>query len=483
MLTTTFNIVVFGKKGIYWEVSEPCAHALRRAGHQVRYSWDVLCPDSINLVFGAHLAPLDVFAEFNGRAVIYNLEQAGADVKWFTAAYLRILKRFAVWDYSAQNIITLKRYGIFNAQHVPLGYVPEMSMIRPAPVQDIDVLFYGVVNDRRAEVLRKIEQLGMSVYTTDCGDKVLLGSARDEYIARAKVVLNMHYYADTQIFEIVRVSYLLSNRKAVVAEIGENTEIDAELVDAVAGGTLEQLPELCQRLVQDDVLRHRLEQRGFAAFSRRNHEEFVARALAQRADWGPIAPAEHDTSAIPLPETLSINHWRSDCLNLSADEDADLHYALDRPLFGDGTQLSSWRFGRFALEKYQFNKITVREVFERVADLHATLAELLAWLSPDGVLEIEAPYDLSSGAWAHGANRRAFNERSWAGIIEAYNLACEQGERLVIVSHGWGIANEFGLKTLQAMDGDWEATARVPRAVDALGVRLKRVASHVESQR
>jgi hypothetical protein len=55
---------------------------------------------------------------------------------------------------------------------------------------------------------------------------------RDRLIARAKVVLNMHYY-DARVFEIVRVSYLLSNEKAVVAECGATTTIEPDIRDAV----------------------------------------------------------------------------------------------------------------------------------------------------------------------------------------------------------------------------------------------------------
>ena len=54
------------------------------------------------------------------------------------------------------------------------------------------------------------------------------GAERDALIARARLVLNLHFYP-TAIFELVRVSYLLANGKAVVAECGPETEIDADI--------------------------------------------------------------------------------------------------------------------------------------------------------------------------------------------------------------------------------------------------------------
>ena len=42
------------------------------------------------------------------------------------------------------------------------------------------------------------------------------GAERDRLIARSRLVLNVHYFP-THIFEMIRVSYLLANRTAVVA--------------------------------------------------------------------------------------------------------------------------------------------------------------------------------------------------------------------------------------------------------------------------
>jgi hypothetical protein len=39
---------------------------------------------------------------------------------------------------------------------MPVGYVPELERIRPAPAEDIDVLFFGSVNDRRQRVLDQL---------------------------------------------------------------------------------------------------------------------------------------------------------------------------------------------------------------------------------------------------------------------------------------------------------------------------------------
>ena len=136
--------------------------------------------------------------------------------------------QFTVWDYSVRNMERLRPIGVTRSVHVPIGYVPELSRIDAAADQNIDVLFYGLVEQRRGRVLKALMDAGLTV-------KVLqgvYGAERDKYIARSKVVLNMHLY-EARIFEVARVSYLLANAKAVVSECGEHTEIEDGFRDAL----------------------------------------------------------------------------------------------------------------------------------------------------------------------------------------------------------------------------------------------------------
>ena len=129
-----------------------------------------------------------------------------------------------MWDYSLHNIDKWKTYWetmncAYAPVHVPLGYVPELTRIRPAPIQDIDVLFYGSLNDRRSAIIKALCDAGANVHTVFG----VYGKGRDELIARSKVVLNLHFY-EQKLFEIVRVSYLLANSKAVVTECSSDTD-------------------------------------------------------------------------------------------------------------------------------------------------------------------------------------------------------------------------------------------------------------------
>jgi 2-polyprenyl-3-methyl-5-hydroxy-6-metoxy-1,4-benzoquinol methylase len=126
-----------------------------------------------------------------------------------------------VWD-SLRNIEKWKAMNRLHApSHVPLGYVPELSQIKASQAQDIDVLFYGSLNERRTAILIALKNAGLKVHTVFG----VYGKQRDEVIARCKVVLNIHFY-ETRVFEFVRIAYLLANSKAGVSECSSENEME-----------------------------------------------------------------------------------------------------------------------------------------------------------------------------------------------------------------------------------------------------------------
>jgi len=83
-----------------------------------------------------------------------------------------------------------------------------------------------------------------------------------------------------QDFEVVRVSYLLANRKAVIAHISDDTYIEDDMRLAIKVTSPPQLVHDCVKLVEDDKARSALEEAGFAAIERRDIRKVLERALA-----------------------------------------------------------------------------------------------------------------------------------------------------------------------------------------------------------
>ncbi len=109
-----------------------------------------------------------------------------------------------------------------------------------------------------------------------CG---LYGEGRDNLIARSKLIVNVNLYDRSKIFEVVRVSYLLANRKAVVADIDEDSVIDADIRNAIRCSSGAELVNDCLDLAADDDARTALENTGFEIFRQRDIREILQHAL------------------------------------------------------------------------------------------------------------------------------------------------------------------------------------------------------------
>jgi len=255
-------------------------HALKNDGcYKVTFGFNTLDKDAWNINIASTGLSLEQFKEVENKLIHYNLEQINQENYHGTSAnHLATLRIGKVWDYSQQNIDNLKIYGI-NAVYVPIGYTPEMTFIDSSGKQDIDVLFYGYETERRINTLNKIRELGLNVVTSNIlnpTDQPWSNFYRDQLISRSKVVLNMHAYDTNTVFEFVRVSHLLANKKAVVSE---GSGIPGHLEKTVLAGDLEELPSFCKLLARDIQLRDLQEKRGFNIFSRYPYINNINNAL------------------------------------------------------------------------------------------------------------------------------------------------------------------------------------------------------------
>lgn len=263
----------------YKEVIETVGWGLEQLGHRATYAVNERSPDATNIVFGAQVMPVASLAELPPGTIIYNFEQLRdvpvekirGEIRYFAQ-----VPHFTIWDYSAANLPSWRALGRPDVKIVPVGYAPILNRIPKAARQDIDVLLYGLSGERRLQTFHGLSQLGLSALFVSG----LYGAARDELISRAKIVLNINLYAQMRIFEIVRVSYLLANRKAVVADLDPKTSVEDGIRTAVMfASSLKELLDRCVKLVGDDRERQALEERGFAYMSGRDIKGILERAL------------------------------------------------------------------------------------------------------------------------------------------------------------------------------------------------------------
>jgi hypothetical protein len=223
-------------------------------------------------VLGANLLPFSGLASLPAGSLLWNLEQADESGPWLGAAYRAWLGAYAVLDYSRRNAAAMAALGLPVAGVLEPGDSPALRRIQPLARPLFDVLFYGSVNPRRAEVLRALEAAGLTVRRLFG----VYGAARDGAIAAAGLVLNLHYY-ETAVFEIARVAFLLANAVPVVSEgSAEDPDIGA-LAGGLALAPYAGLVERCVALSRDAAARRALGQRGQALFARRPQDQAIRR--------------------------------------------------------------------------------------------------------------------------------------------------------------------------------------------------------------
>jgi SAM-dependent methyltransferase len=458
---TRFQITIVRPLGYqhsdcFRELAETLLYGLRALGHSASIQENAFDPCATNILLGAHLLTPQQTDAIPRGSVIYNLEQIGGAN--LPGTYYDLSARHQIWDYSELNI---KRWAQLGCASPPVlvevAYAPDLSRIAPAPQQDIDVLFYGSINERRQSVITKLREVGLKV-TSIFG---LYGKPRDELIARSKLVLNVHFY-ETQLFEIVRVSYLLANSKAVVTEDSPDL---GDLKDAVAVFPYDSLVEGCLSLLADKTKRKELEAAAFQAFAERRIEDVLRRVIG----------GSHAIAAVAPIQKLNLGSgkdWRVDCLNVDFNPywQPDLVLDFSKPL-PIGERLQTFRFGPIRLEKNSFDEIIANDVLEHIPSLTTAMTSCLALLKVGGTFWIQVPYDLSWGAWQDPTHLRAFNERSWLYYTDWFWYLGWTEARFEVAHIEFGLSpiGEELRKTLQGRD-----LIRQPRAIDLMKVALRK---------
>ena len=254
------------------EIAETVQFAARALGHDAILTTRGDLPDRQTIVLGPNLLARYSMPLARG-AILYNLEQAGS-APWFEPAVLELFRRHPVWDYSERNASNLAAMGLPRPRVVPIGWAPELERIAPASSPDIDVLFYGSWNERRQRLLDELRKAGARVEAVFG----VYGAQRDALIARSRVVLNVHFF-EAKVFEIVRVSYLLGNGRAVVSERGAAPEEEAPFEEAVAFADYDGLTRACLDLLEHDRERARLSEAGRRVMRARPETLFLKEAL------------------------------------------------------------------------------------------------------------------------------------------------------------------------------------------------------------
>ena len=255
----TFNICTISTKAL-GDLSEALRTSLIALGNVAHYVPATVVENAVNIFLDSCL--INDGALIPADSILFNLEQLGSGSQLASEAYIERLSGYEVWDYSLKNIEYLKQRGIQNVKYVPIGFCGSFRRPSLDLDQDIDVLFYAAHSERKKRICDEIQSFARLVAVTG-----VYGQELWNLISRAKLVLNLHSYP-THIFESVRVSFLLSNNKAVLSEVNADTELPSHFAGAICSAPYDLIPEACMRLLQNEPQRRYLEEMGHKIFSR-----------------------------------------------------------------------------------------------------------------------------------------------------------------------------------------------------------------------
>lgn len=188
--------------------------------NNILFTQDPKWYDTFIYFLESELSPRTVFpiylnyGEDNGNYIYYNTEQLTVPHYLEKAkTTINTTKPKEVWDFSEANCEIFRKNGI-QATHVPLKS-PEwyIHMLKSFQCKEYDVGFAGTINERRLYILDALEKEGVVVQKiTDFGE------ARDKKLASCRIILNIHYSEEYQIFESNRCEPWLQCGIPVISE-------------------------------------------------------------------------------------------------------------------------------------------------------------------------------------------------------------------------------------------------------------------------
>jgi hypothetical protein len=270
----------------YMEVADTLVWGFKQLGFNVKKSINQIDPNCTNVVIGFQIpakiggTSIGLMRYWPSDTIVYNLEQYAEHEGFKNTIGEYVVNKFQVWDYSLRNLNKWQEV----AQHrkplyVPISYAPILEKI-PQMTQDIDLFFYGKLSPERLGFVNQLTAQN-HLQRSYLWGKNIWGTIRDEMIGRSKLVLNLTGYESANtIFEIVRVSYLLANGRAVVCQKREGIEIESDLLES---GLLfldeSNFNQQVQELLANDEQRLDYAQKCKATFCQRDIRQTLIKAL------------------------------------------------------------------------------------------------------------------------------------------------------------------------------------------------------------
>ena len=279
---SNFNICIVQPTGYlhslaFLELAELILYSLIDLGHKSVLNFNRVHSNATNIIIGCHLLDPSRATMLPPDTIILNTEQLEGNPSPWRTNILEWGRRFQIWDYSIKNIHWFSQNGIIQAKQIRIGYQRQLERLNQNSNKDIDVLFYGCINERRLKILNELTANGLRVKSLFG----VYGADRDRWVERSHLVINIHYY-ESQIFEIVRVFYLLINSIPVVSEVNTSTSIDSIYQPAIATCDYLNIQKTAMILIKNPDLLNNLKLKAREEILKYPQKTFTEEALISR---------------------------------------------------------------------------------------------------------------------------------------------------------------------------------------------------------
>lgn len=172
----------------------------------------------------SHTESINKYKDRYDKVIVFNQEPLMAKQRNFMhLGYFAWLKQAdEVWDYDDINLKALKLIRPDASIHTLKPYKNWPS----EHPKDIDILFYGAMNDHRKYILNRLSTKYNLKILTNCW-----GSELDSWILRSRILLNLHYYYECALQEQARMIRWIGSPCRIVSEPSKINYLGVEEVN------------------------------------------------------------------------------------------------------------------------------------------------------------------------------------------------------------------------------------------------------------
>lgn len=269
------SVVVFGVASVYHQAKEITRTLQAQAvlARQVTRVDELETNDNtcLYILLTPQLVPL-----YPKYFIAYQVEQWGAE--WMSrpwgllkdheqvSPYAEVFEAAVeVWDYNRWNIEHFEYPIGFNrnrVKYVPFAWFPS-NKLPATDARDIDVLFFGAMNQKREAMLSGIGAIGVNITIVTADEAEL-----DAFVLRAKIVLNLHFY--NGLLETSRVMHAISLKALVISEPTTDLESNNDFATSIVfDDGAAALANSILYFLEHDATRQEIIDRAYAAAQRK----------------------------------------------------------------------------------------------------------------------------------------------------------------------------------------------------------------------